>query len=145
MIRILVLIAVVLFGAALLPPFFTHGACDAEFDQTSAQLQDSRRLLGSPDVAAAYFWRSANLPVRIFTAETCRRSKPSFVESCGSGELLFIKVPVRNPVCRIYRDSDIRIQLQYSESGRLSHLQSDMKPYKYLHLPWLGIDWYWGK
>jgi hypothetical protein len=131
--------------AALMPPFFTHGACDAEFNEVSEQLTNNRQFLGSPEVAAAYFWRSNQLPVHILSPDQCRGSRPRFVESCGRGELLYVLIPVHNPVCRIYRDSEIRVQLQYDENKRLQRLQSDMKPYRGLHVPWLGIDWYWGK
>jgi len=56
-----------------------------------------------------------------------------------------VTVPVRNQVCRFYRDSDIRVQLQYDAANRLRQLQADMKPFKYLALPWSGIKFYWAK
>jgi hypothetical protein len=139
------IIVVVLIWAALMPPFFTNGACDAEFNQVSAQLTRDRSFLGSPEVAAAYFWRSDHLPVHVIAPDQCPGLKPWFVESCGRGELLYVAIPVHNTVCHIYRDAEIRVQLQYDENKRLQRQQSDMKPYKYFRLPWLGINWYWGR
>ena len=145
MTRTIIAIACALAAAALMPPFFTRGACEAELDRVRSLLRGDQRFLGSPETAAAYFWRTATLPVHIVTAAACRRSKPSFVDSCGTGELLYVKVPVRNAVCRIYRDSDIGIRLQYDTNGRLDRVQSDMSPYRYIRLRWLGIYWSWGK
>ena len=140
-----VIVAIALGGAALMPPFFTAGACDAEFDRVASQVTDHQGLLATPELAAAYFWRTFNLPVHILSAQECRRSKPRFVNSCGAGDLLYVTVPVQNTVCRIYRDSAVSIQLQYAEDGRLRDLQSKMKSSKSLHLPGLGIDWHWGR
>jgi hypothetical protein len=145
LISVIIVIAILLIWAALMPPFFTAGACDAEFDVVASQIAQNKPLLASPELAAAYFWRSANLPVRIISAEQCQRSRPRFVDGCGAGDLLYVTIPIRNTVCRIYRDSEIRVQLQYDEKGRLRRLQTDMHPFKYLRLPWLGINWYWGR
>jgi hypothetical protein len=139
------LIVVVLIGAALLPPFFTAGACDAEFNRVATAMTDDRQALASPELAAVYFWRTFGLPVRLISAAECRRSKPGFVDACGAGDLVYVKVPIHDLVCRIYRDSAIQVRVQYDEHGRLQRLQPEMKPYRVLHLPWLGIDWFWGR
>jgi hypothetical protein len=143
--RFVVALAIVLLWAAMMPPFFTNGACDAEFNRVSAQMMQNRPALGSPELAAAYFWRTAHLPVQVVSPEQCRLSKPSFVDQCGAGVIVYASVPVHNGVCRLYRDSAIAIHLNYDENGRLFQLQSDMKPYQSLHLPGTRIHWYWGR
>ena len=51
MIRIFLVLAVV--WLLLLPPFFTDGACTAEFNQVARQIQDHRPLLASSASAQA--------------------------------------------------------------------------------------------
>jgi hypothetical protein len=139
------LFVVVLLGAVLLPPFFTAGDCDAELNRVATAMNDNGQALASPELAAVYFWRSLGLPVRLISAQECRRSKPGFVDVCGAGDLVYVKIPIHAVVCRIYRDSAIQVRLQYDEHGRLQHLQADMKPYRVLRLRWLGIEWFWGR
>jgi hypothetical protein len=142
MIRIFLVLALV--WLLLLPPFFTDGACTAEFNQVARQIQDHRPLLASSASAQAY-WNSLHIPVQVISADGCRVVKPRFVSSCGSGDLLVIAVPIQNKVCHFYRDSDVRIQLEYDAHSRLVQLQADMKPFKYFSFPWLGLNLYWGK
>jgi hypothetical protein len=139
------LIVVVLIAAALLPPFFTAGACDAEFNRVATAMTDNKQALASPELAAVYFWHAVGLPVRLMSAEECRRSRPGFVDACGAGDLVYVKIPIHNVVCRIYRDSAIQVRLQYDEHGRLQQWHPGMKPYRVLRLPWLGIEWFWGR
>ena len=68
----------------LLPPFFTHGACTAEFDAAN----DARN---------------------------------------GASQ-------------RHYQDSSIRLQLGYNSMLQLARVQTDMKPYRTLKLPLLGVE-----
>jgi hypothetical protein len=143
MIRVLVVL--VLIAAALLPPFFTGGACDAEFGRAASRIIADERALASPELAAVYFWRSFAVPVRVISADDCRRSKPDFIPVCGAGDLVYVKIAVHDRVCRLYRDSDIKVRLQYDEHARLQQLQPEMKPYKILRLSWLGIEWFWGR
>jgi hypothetical protein len=142
MIRAFVAIAVV--WLALMPPFFTDGACTAEFDAVARQIQDNKPSFGSLASAREY-WNSVHVPVQAISAAQCRVAKPRFVDSCGTGDLLYIAVPIRNQVCRFYRDSAVRIQLHYDDHGRLRQLQADMKPFNYFSIPWLGVTLYWAK
>jgi hypothetical protein len=138
---ILMLVAVWL---ALLPPFFTDGACTAEFDHVATLIADNDKALASPESAFAY-WRSRNVPVQVISIDQCHRSRPRFVEDCGLGDLVYAAVPIQNKICRFYRDSKVRVQLQYDERGRLRQVRTDMNPFKYLPLPWLGVTLNWAK
>jgi hypothetical protein len=140
--RLMLVIAVV--WLALIPPFFTDGACTAEFDKVARQIQDNRSSLESSASAQAY-WNSVHVPAQLTTAAGCRTSRPRFVDSCGPGDLLYVAVPIQNKICHFYRDSDVRVQLQYDDRGRLRQLQADMKPFKFFSLPWFGVKLYWGK
>jgi len=133
-----------LLWLALLPPLFTHGACDAEFDRVGSQVEKDRTALASPRLAQAY-WASRQVPVRVISSEECRMSRLPFIEACGPGELLYVSVPMQNRVCRFYRDSHITVQLQYDGLGRLSQLRTDMKPFKFLPLPLLGVTLNWAR
>jgi hypothetical protein len=139
-----VFLVIVLFWAILLPPFFTDGACTAEFDKVARQIQDDKAAFASPSSALKY-WQSQNVPVQLISSQRCHRSRPRFVDVCGPGDLLYLAVPIQNKVCRYYRDSSVRVQFQYDDQGRLRGYEAAMDPYKYFHIPWLGINWYWGK
>jgi hypothetical protein len=139
-----VAIAVALFWLVVLPPFFTKGACTAEFDAVARQIQDHRSELTESASAQAY-WRSVNVPVHVLTPVQCRTSRPRFIDSCVPGVLLYLDVPIQNQICRVYRDSSVRVQFQYDDHDRLRQFQADMKPFKVLSLPWLGINWYWAR
>jgi len=90
MIRLLLIIA--LFWAVTLPPFFTDGACTAEFDQVSRQIQDNKAALASP-LSAQQYWYSRHVPVQVISADQCRISRPRFVEECALGDLLYAGFP----------------------------------------------------
>ncbi|MGB6310054.1 MAG: hypothetical protein WBF89_19885 [Steroidobacteraceae bacterium] len=138
------IVAVVVVWLVLMPPFFTRGACTAEFDSVARQIEDHKPALAESASAQAY-WTSVHVPVQVISAAGCAASKPRFIDRCGPGDLLYIAVPIQNKVCSFYRDSEVRIQLQYDDRGRLRQLQADMKPYKYFSLPWLGLKMYWGR
>jgi len=142
MVRVLAVVALV--WVALLPPLFTDGACTAEFDHEASQLAVNRKSLASPTLAQAY-WSSRQLPFSMVSSEQCRRAKPRFVEVCGSGVLVYAVVPVRNRICRFYRDDGIRIQLQYDDHNRLTRMITDMNPFTSLPLSWLGVTLHWGR
>jgi len=142
MIRFIVVI--VLVWLFLMPPLFTKGACTVEFDQVSTQLEAHKKELATSASAQA-FWGSRPVSMRVITASQCRAVKPRFVDECGYGDLIYVEVPVKNRVCHIYRDSAIRIQLQYDGKGRLERELLDMSPFKYLALPWIGKTIYWGR
>lgn len=139
-----VILAIALLWLVLMPPFFTDGACTAEFDKVARQIQENRPSLASSASAQAY-WNSVHVPIQVISADRCRLSKPRFVYDCGSGDLLYVAVPIQNKVCHFYRDSDVRIQLHYDEHGRLRQLQADMKPFKFFSFPWLALKLYWGR
>jgi hypothetical protein len=142
MIRLFLVIALV--WLVLMPPFFTDGACTAEFDKVARQIEDNKPSLAS-SVSARAYWDSLHVPVQVISAERCRASKPRFLDYCGPGDLLYVAVPIQNKICHFYRDSDVRVQLQYDDRGRLRQLQADMKPFKFFSFPWFGLKLYWAK
>jgi hypothetical protein len=142
MIRFIVVIVVV--WLILMPPLFTKGACTAEFDQVSTQLEAHKKELATSAGAQA-FWGSRPVSMRVISASQCRVAKPRFVDDCGYGDLIYVEVPVENRVCHFYRDSAIRVQLQYGGNGRLERELIDMNPFKFLTLPWIGKTLYWGR
>jgi hypothetical protein len=83
---------------ALLPPFFTHGACSAEFDAASSELERQRSELGTLDQAEAYL-RSHGIPHQILTAERCESAPPREVESCPGGPTLLASIPFATIAC----------------------------------------------
>jgi hypothetical protein len=128
--------------AVAMPPLFTSGACTAEFEHESRRIDADRAALSDPGRASAY-WSERNVSHFNVSKESCRRSPPRFVVECGDGPLVYARVPVANPVCRIYRDDSILVQLQYDARNRLARTQVDMAPFKTLkipHTPW-AIDW----
>ena len=135
---------IALVWIALMPPFFTGGACNREFEQVSANLNKSAAKLQSPQSATAW-WAEQGVPHQVITPESCRQSKPRFLQHCPVGTLVHAEVPVQNRVCRTYRDANIRISLTYTDQGRLAGVAADMKPDKYLRIP--GAEWrlYWGR
>ncbi len=135
-----VVLAVALVWAALMPPLFTNGACTAEFDAESARLEKDREQFKSSVLADAY-WRSRAVPHVVMSLDDCRRRKPRNLERCEDGPLVIAKVPVKNLVCRIYRDDEIAIWLQYDARDRLMREQVDMNPYKSLPILGWKIDW----
>jgi hypothetical protein len=128
----------------VLPPFFTDGACTAEFNQAALQIDESKPALASPATAKAYF-TSIHVPFQVISAKRCRISKPRDIDRCGPGDLVRVAIPVKNLVCRFYRDSTIKVDLQYDEGGRLRQLQTQMDPFKYFSVPWTGVKFYWGR
>lgn len=111
---------------------------------TVRKIEDNKPALAS-SLSAQVYWNSVHVPVQVISPERCKVSKPRFVDDCGRGDLLYVVVPIQNKVCHVYRDSDVRVQLQYDDRGRLRQLQADMKPFKFFSVPWLGLKLYWGK
>ncbi len=140
--RLYVLIAVV--WIAMAPPLFTGGACTAEFEAKTNEVLKNGRSLNSPDAALTYF-RAGGTPVSAITPERCRESKPRFMSRCGLGTVVFAKVPVKNPVCSFYRDSDIKVYIDYDEKGRPQRFNTDMAPYKSLPIPGTKTLIHWGR
>ena len=136
--------AIVLAWVLLMPPLFTDGACTAEFNAEASRIEADVPRIRTYD-AAMHYWAERHQPVAIVTQDDCRRAKPRFLSSCGSGPLVYAKVPVRNLVCRIYRDDEIKVQLHYDEHGRLARIATDMDPFKSLPIPFTNITVHWAR
>lgn len=137
-------LVIVLVWLALMPPWFTAGRCTAEFEAESARLEADMARLRQAESALPY-WQARGVPVTTLSADDCRRARPRDLDHCGLGPLLRAKVPVQDPVCRLYRDSSIRVQLQYDELGRLSRMATDMNPFRSLPIPFTGISLHWAR
>ena len=141
-IRILLVVAVA--WIALAPPLFTDGACTKQFDDESARLEADRKAIASSAPAHDYF-SQRSIPSQVITVDQCRARKPRFLARCESGPLLVAKVPVANFVCRIYRDDEILVRLQYDERDRLARMSLDMSPYRSLPIPGTGTVLHWAR
>jgi hypothetical protein len=140
--RLYSLIAIV--WLALAPPLFTGGACTEEFEAITNQFLRQGRSLNSPDAALEHF-RANGTPVSAITPERCRESKPRFMSRCGLGTTVYARVPVKNPICSFYRDSDIKVYLEYDDKGRPQRFNTDMAPYKSLPIPGTKKLIHWGR
>jgi hypothetical protein len=136
--------AVLLFWLIVLPPFFTGGACTAEFDSEVNRLAENQKSLVTLALAKAY-WASRQVPVTELSAQQCHQTRLKSVGWCPPGALLYISLPVRNRICRFYRDSEIRIQLKYNERDVLIGKLIEMNPFKSSTLPGLGVTVNWAK
>ncbi len=135
------LVILVLGWLAFLPPFFTDGACDAEFQQERAKVASNHDAFASLALARNY-WQSKGVPVSILSPEQCNHLVLKFLDTCGSGPLVYAAVPVKNRICRFYRDDTVTVQLGYNGHGQLSRVEVDMKPSKSLTLPFVGtLNW----
>lgn len=137
-------LAIALLIAAQFPPFFTDGACNAELDRVTSEVDANSKAFTSLRSSKSY-WTARNAAVRTVSPEQCRVSRPRFVSDCGPGDLLYISVPVQNRVCRFYRDSAITVQMQYDDRERLRQIRADMSPFKFFPIPWVGITINWAK
>ena len=140
-----ILAGVAVAWMALAPPLFTGGACTGEFEAESAKLaHDQAGPLRTSVDASAYFTARA-VPHQVITTEQCRSRKPRFLSRCEDGPLLVAKVPVSNMVCRIYRDDEIAVRLQYDKRDRLARMAMEMNPYRSLPIPGTGIAIHWAR
>ena len=142
MLRILAVVA--LIWLALLPPLFTDSACTREFDAETRRVEADRASYKTLDAARAY-WSGRDVPYSVLSYEQCRKSRPRWLEVCGKGPLLHAKVPVRNAICSVYRDDEIRVQLQYDDRGSLERIQTDMNPYRSLPIPFTDARLHWAR
>lgn len=142
MIRFFAVVALV--WLALMPPFFTHGACTSEFDAVSSRLEGDQGKLAQLAAAEAYLGATP-IPYTRLSEEQCRRSRPWFVEGCPSGTLIYASIPVKDRICRFYRDDSIKIQLRFDVRNRLERMQIDMAPYKSMPIPFTPLTLYWAK
>ncbi len=134
--------ALVLAWLALLPPLFTDGACTAEYDRASAHALQKAAAAATLEAAAQLF-RLQGLPVSLLSPDQCRQAKPRALERCGSGAWVYVRLPVEHRICSFYRDSDVKVQLQFDDRQRLQWVKSDMAPDKTLPLPfgWPTLHW----
>jgi hypothetical protein len=136
---ILCILVIGVLGAAWLPPVFTHGACTAEFDAVSNQLQAAKPEILTVEAARHYF-AAHGMPYRLLTAAQCEAAPPADVDACPEGTLLVGAVPVANRVCRYYRDRTVRFQLGFNRLAQLVHIQTDMNPYRIFKLPIADLE-----
>jgi hypothetical protein len=80
------------------------------------------------------------IPYGVLTAERCESAPPRDVEICPGGPVLLAAVPVKDRICRFYRDDRVRIQLGFNAALQLVRLQTDMHPFRILKSPMLGIE-----
>ena len=136
--------AIGLIWIAIMPPFFTGGACNLEFDRLSKRVNQSAANIRNPEAASAW-WAGQGIAHQVITPEACREVKPRFLQHCPVGTLVRAEVPLDNLVCRVYRDANIRVGLQYTDKGRLTLVDIDMKPAKYLRIPLADTRLHWGR
>jgi hypothetical protein len=128
---------VLLALAALLPPFFTRGACTEEFDAAASLLERARPQLLTL-TAARKFLGARGLSYRLVSAESCESTPQRDVEGCPGGALLLGSMPVQNRICRFYRDGSIRFHLGFDPHDQLIRIQADMNPYGRILIPYFG-------
>jgi len=139
--RIVTVLLVVGAIALGLPPFFTDGACTAEFDAASAAVQRMRPEIGTVSLARPYL-ESHVMSYQVVPPERCESWARREEYVCPGGPVFLIAVPVKNKVCRYYRDDSIRIQFGFNGKQQLVRIQTDMKPFKFLKLPHgVEVDW----
>ncbi|HUA89053.1 MAG TPA: hypothetical protein VL994_06440 [Steroidobacteraceae bacterium] len=136
--RTLIVVLVILAaGAAVVPAFLTAGACTAEFDAVGTELENSRAQLPTLPLARRFLDARA-WPYAVLSNERCESAKPRDVDSCPDGPLVWGKVPVRNLVCRVYRDDSVHFQMAFDDKERLVRMQVHMAPYLRLRIPFYG-------
>jgi len=131
---VLVILAAI---AAVVPAFLTGGACSAEFDAVGTELESSRAQLPTLPLARRFLDAHA-WPYAVLSHERCESAKPREVGSCPDGPLVRGKVPVRNRVCRVYRDDRVHFQMAFDDKQRLVRMQVHMAPYLRLRIPFYG-------
>lgn len=142
--RVFILLLIVAALAVVVAPFLTGGECTAEFDAVADRLEHARpKLLTLPQAKA--FLKDAGMAYEALTPERCSSWHPrDFDVECPGGMLLVGQVPISNRVCRYYRDQNVLFRLSYNGRQQLVRIQTDMKPYLILHLPW-GSDLFLAK
>jgi len=135
--------ALLIAGAIALtvPPFFTRGACTSEFDAASDAVQRMRPEIGTVTLLRSYL-EAHSISYQVVQPERCASSPIRDLVTCPDGPTFVVTVPVKNTICRYYRDDNIRIHFGFNNSRQLTRIETDMKPFKYLTLP-LGqeVDW----
>lgn len=134
--------ALAILWAVLMPPLFTNGACTAEFDVIYAALNYDKPKIKTIKLVSDYV-NLRKINATLISASRCREAKPRFLAQCESGDLYYLKIPISNEICRIYRDDNVKVQLQYNEKGQLSRMIFDMAPFKYIEIPFFRQKIYW--
>jgi hypothetical protein len=129
---------------ALMPPLFTHGACTAEFDTFGGQIEGDRMSLATLGAAETYL-ATRKIPYELVTAERCEHAPPREVDGCTGGPIVLAAMPIRNKICRFYRDDRILLQLGFNEALQLVRIQTDIKPFHMLKSETLGFEVDWAK
>jgi hypothetical protein len=142
--RVFIVLLIIAAVAAFLPPFFTNGACTAEFDAVGDLLERARPQLLTL-TRAQDFLKTHAMAYEAMTPERCSSWHPrDIVVECPGGTLLVGLLPISNKVCRYYRDQNVLFQLGYNGRQQLVHIQTDMKPYRIVRTPW-GYELYVAK
>jgi hypothetical protein len=128
----------------LMPPLFTGGECTREFEAEAARIEADRASMTVAAQARDYFARRG-AEQRFLSLQQCRLARLRFLGQCGPGATLYASVPVKNTVCRLYRDDAITVQLHFTEKERLARVQVDMAPYRTLPLPFLDTAIHWAR
>ena len=135
---------VALVWLALSPPLFTGGACTDEFANVERRLVEARPSLFSLGAAPDYL-RSQGWPTSVITPDRCREAKPRFLDRCGASTYVYAKAPVKSWICSMYRDSDVKVLLEYNDRGQLLRLRTDMAPFKSLPIPLTQVAVHWAR
>jgi hypothetical protein len=141
-----VFLALVVIGVpvALVPPFFTHGACTAEFASVTDSYQGLRPELATLSQAQHYF-ESRSMRYQLLSAERREHWPTREVVLCPGGPVMLVGIPVQNRICRYYRDAHIRLQLGFIPRQQLVAIQTDMHPFQMMELPALGLEVDWAR
>jgi hypothetical protein len=134
MLKVLALVAVI--WLLLMPPLFTAGECTREFDEEFARIERERGSIGGMRQAVAY-WNARGITPGVMSVDQCRRAKPRDLARCPSGPIVRAGVPVKNLVCKVYRDDEVHVRFIYDENDRMSQVAVDMKPF--YSLPIAGV------
>ena len=124
----------------LMPPLFTGGDCTREFDTEQERVDRERKEIRGVSQAVAY-WNARGIAPRVMTVDQCRRAKPRDLQSCGGGPMVQASVPVKNLVCKVYRDDEIRVRFFFDEHDRMERLSVDMHSFYSLPRPGVTIHW----
>jgi hypothetical protein len=142
MLKFLALVAVI--WVILMPPLFTGGDCTREFEAEAKRLEADREAYLTAAKAREY-WTARGVEHRFLSLQNCRLARLKHVDACGPGAVLYARVPVKNLVCRIYRDDAITVQQHFTEKERLVRQQMDMAPFRSLPLPMFDTAIHWGR
>ena len=138
------ILGVAIIWLARMPPLFTNGACTAEFDAENSRLAADMASLKT-SIGADSYYSARGVPHAVLSVDECRHRKPRNLSRCGDGPLVIAKVPVKNLICRIYRDDEIAVMLQYNLRDRLVREELEMLPYETLPIPLTKVAIHWAR